>query len=63
MRTRNGGSSWYPFNTAARHRLEKVLFVGKTGWAVGFGGTILQYDENSTNEKPSARPSLQKRNG
>jgi photosystem II stability/assembly factor-like uncharacterized protein len=63
MRTRNGGSSWYPFNTAARHRLEKVIFVGKTGWAVGFGGTILQYDENSTNEKPSARPSLQKRNG
>jgi photosystem II stability/assembly factor-like uncharacterized protein len=63
MRTSNGGTSWYPVNTTAKHRLEKVVFAGKTGWAVGFGGTLLQYDESSTNEAPQARPGLQRRNG
>jgi photosystem II stability/assembly factor-like uncharacterized protein len=61
MRTRNGGANWYPVDTQAHHRLEKIIFIGKKGWAVGFGGTIMQYDENLTNEKNMSKPGLQRR--
>lgn len=63
LQTNTAGNVWNPIQTTARHKLERIFFVGKTGWAVGFGGTILKYD-NSTPEQnlPKATPVLQKRN-
>jgi photosystem II stability/assembly factor-like uncharacterized protein len=45
LQTTTAGNVWNPVNSNARHRLEKVFFTGKKGWAVGFGGTILRYNE------------------
>jgi hypothetical protein len=46
-----------------KHRLEKIVFAGKKGWAVGFGGTILTYSEaKSDNEFSPAPPKLKIRN-
>ncbi len=45
LQTKTAGNVWNPVNSNARHRLEKLFFMGKKGWAVGFGGTILRYDE------------------
>lgn len=45
LRTTTAGNVWNPVVSRARHRLEKVFFSGKKGFAVGFGGTILRYDE------------------
>jgi photosystem II stability/assembly factor-like uncharacterized protein len=53
LQTTNGGSSWSAFNSKIKHKLEKIFFVGKRGWIVGFGGTILVYDkEASDSQKP-----------
>jgi photosystem II stability/assembly factor-like uncharacterized protein len=63
LHTTTAGNVWNPQNSNARHRLEKVFFTGKKGFAVGFGGTILFYDENSKAEKTAAAPLLKKSNG
>lgn len=46
LRTATAGNIWTTVNSKDKHRLEKILFVGKKGFAVGFGGTILSYDES-----------------
>lgn len=62
MRTRDGGTTWYPVEAGTDYRLEKVIFVGKKGWAVGFGGTILEYDENFKKENiKTEKPTLLRR--
>lgn len=62
MRTRDGGNNWQPIETGSEYRLEKVIFVGKKGWAVGFGGTILEYDESYRKENTNTeKPVLQRR--
>ncbi len=45
LHTTTAGNIWNSQKSNARHRLEKVFFAGKKGFAVGFGGTILYYDE------------------
>ncbi|HEY0427474.1 MAG TPA: YCF48-related protein [Pyrinomonadaceae bacterium] len=45
LQTTTAGSVWTPYNSKIRHKLEKIFFVGKKGWIVGFGGTILSTDE------------------
>ena len=59
LHTTTAGNLWNPVNSNARHRLEKVFFTGKKGWAVGFGGTVLRYDEvgkqSPTETKPFSR--------
>ena len=60
LHTTTAGNIWNLQNSNARHRLEKIFFTGKKGFAVGFGGTILFYDENIKAEK-SAEKSLSKR--
>ncbi len=42
--TTNGGSTWSEEDSHVKHRLEKLASNGKGVWAVGFGGTILNYD-------------------
>jgi photosystem II stability/assembly factor-like uncharacterized protein len=43
--TTTGGNIWKKDSLKVRHRLEKISSNGKTLFAVGFGGTILKYDE------------------
>lgn len=46
--TATAGNVWTPVNLPSRHKLERVFFVGQKGFAVGFGGTILSYEKNSS---------------
>ncbi len=60
IRTVDAGNTWFPENSRVKHRLDRVTFNGKRGWAVGFGGTILSY---STTPGPNPeRPALKPRN-
>lgn len=47
LHTTTAGNVWTTDDSKARHNLEKVIFVGSKGWAVGFGGTILSYNDNN----------------
>lgn len=61
--TNTAGNVWTTVKTNVTHKLEKVFFTGKKGWAVGFGGTILAYDENVKNSNSaSPTPKLRTRN-
>ncbi len=62
LHTTTAGNIWTPEETGIKHKLERVLFVGKKGFAVGFGGTILVYDEKSVRIQSAIKPLLQKRN-
>lgn len=62
LHTKTAGNVWNAENTDLKHKLEKIIFVGKKGFAVGFGGTILVYDENAKAERSVSKPILQKRN-
>jgi photosystem II stability/assembly factor-like uncharacterized protein len=56
LRTVTQGNIWTDFNAKTSHRLERIFFIGKKGWAVGFGGTILVYDEVGGNTNSSLPP-------
>lgn len=56
LHTTTAGNVWKTIGSKVRHRLEKVFFAGKKGWVVGFGGTILVYDENSAGNVLSPLP-------
>jgi photosystem II stability/assembly factor-like uncharacterized protein len=56
LHTTTAGNVWTIVEAKAKHRLEKIIFVGKQGWAVGFGGTILFYSENAAANDTSAMP-------
>ncbi len=61
--TTTAGNIWTIVEPKVKHRLEKVFFVGKKGWAVGFGGTILSYVEGmAKNNESSMPPKLKTRN-
>ncbi len=62
LRTKTAGNVWTPENTNVKHKLEKIIFVGKKGFAVGFGGTILVYGENNSKNQSAVKPILQRRN-
>jgi photosystem II stability/assembly factor-like uncharacterized protein len=62
LHTKTAGNVWNYVDSGAKHKLEKITFVGDKGWAVGFGGTILFYDENTKAEKSAAKPSIKKWN-
>lgn len=59
--TRNAGLQWDDVNSRVKHRLEKVYFRGNKGWIVGFGGTILSYNDNGTNTTDT-KPTIQPKN-
>lgn len=62
LHTKTAGNVWSVEATSVSHKLEKILFVGKKGFAVGFGGTILIYDEKTVKNEQTIKPLLQKRN-
>lgn len=57
LHTTTAGNVWTTVDSVSRHNLEKVTFVGKKGFAVGFGGTILSFDESVAQKNLSAPPS------
>jgi len=61
VRTRDGGSTWSDVNSKTTHRLEKIVFNGSRGWAVGFGGIVLTYDDGPAGTDPGTKPVLMKR--
>lgn len=61
VRTRDGGNNWTDMNSKTTHRLEKILFNGGRGWAIGFGGTVLTYEDGPASTDPGAKPVLMKR--
>ncbi len=60
LHTMTAGNVWTPENTQVKHKLEKIVFIGKNGWIVGFGGTILNFNE-SKSDKSSAKPQLKQK--
>ncbi len=61
LHTKTAGNVWTLENTKVKHKLEKIIFVGKKGFAIGFGGTILVNGENSSKDQSAVKPILQKR--
>lgn len=57
LHTTTGGNVWRKSRTASRNNLEEINFFNGTGWIVGFGGTILKYEEGLDE---SRKPKLQK---
>ncbi len=60
LHTTTAGNAWTKVDLSVRHNLEKVVFVGRKGWAVGFGGTILSFDSNDSAGIPNLPPSTKK---
>lgn len=53
LHTTSAGNVWKAENSRIKHKLEKIFFIGKKGWIVGFGGTVLAYDEEANQtQKP-----------
>lgn len=61
VRTRDGGSNWADVPSNTTHTLEKVTFANGRGWAIGFGGTVLTYDDGPANTDRGGKPILMKR--
>jgi len=61
LRTRDGGNTWFDVPSRTTHNLEKVLFTGSRGWAIGFGGTILTYEDGASDKERGSKPILMKR--
>ena len=47
VHTQTGGNVWVSEESGIKHKLEKIVFTGRKGFAVGFGGTILVNGENA----------------
>jgi photosystem II stability/assembly factor-like uncharacterized protein len=63
LHTTSAGNIWKIIEPKVKHKLEKVFFVGRKGWAVGFGGRILSYTEGAMNNNESSwTPKLKARN-
>lgn len=66
LHTMNAGNTWETIDSGIagisnKHKLEKILFVGKRGFIVGFGGTILVYDANAQNNLSRKPPQILRR--
>ncbi|MDQ6785847.1 MAG: YCF48-related protein [Acidobacteriota bacterium] len=61
LHTTTGGNVWSVVDSKIKHRLEKVFFSGRKGWAVGFGGTILSFDETKTSNNSQLKPQMRSR--
>lgn len=61
VRTRDGGNNWNDVSSRTTHRLERIVFNNGRGWVVGFGGTVLTYDEGNSPQEPDSKPILMRR--
>ncbi len=61
LHTTTAGNIWQTQISNAKHKLEKIYFVREKGFAVGFGGTILMYDEAKDVQRSENRPILRQR--
>lgn len=49
LHSATAGNVWTNVKIRSKHKLEKVVFNGKKGWIVGFGGIVLVYDAENKN--------------
>lgn len=61
VRTRDGGQTWTDVPSGVTNQLTKVVFAGGRGWAIGGGGTVLNYYEGVRVTDPQ-KPELLRRN-
>lgn len=61
IRTNDGGITWIDAESKTTHKLEKIVFSGGRGWAVGFGGTVLTYDDTADKRDPKSKPVLMRK--
>lgn len=62
LHTMTAGNIWSAEESNVKHKLEKIVYSGQKWFAVGFGGTILQYESGKPNEPRPIQPQLQRRN-
>jgi photosystem II stability/assembly factor-like uncharacterized protein len=62
LHTTTAGNVWKEQESIVTHKLERIFFIGHKGFAVGFGGTILSYDQAAADNKLQPQPRLQRRN-
>lgn len=62
LHTTTAGNVWNAVETGVTHKLEKIVFVGKKGFAVGFGGTILVSDSGAAPHSDESSPQVRRRN-
>jgi photosystem II stability/assembly factor-like uncharacterized protein len=55
LQTQSGGKVWRPIQLNKPYKLERLIFIGKTGWAVGFGGAVFRYDSDSTSSNQTTQ--------
>jgi photosystem II stability/assembly factor-like uncharacterized protein len=61
VRTHDGGNSWFDVRSNVTHSLQRVFFNNDRGWAIGFGGTLLYYNDLPAVINPNVKPTLRKR--
>lgn len=59
LQTTTAGNVWNEAVSNSTHKFEKIVFNGKKGWIVGFGGTLLSYGE--VNQALTERPKITNR--
>lgn len=61
LQTDDGGETWQPTSRRFTNRLERVVFIGNKGFAVGSGGIILRYSlDNEVRAEGGRRSSITK---
>lgn len=62
LHTTTAGNVWRAEDSPVRHKLQKIVFTGNRGFAVGFGGTILSTTKSETTRETQKPPVLNRRN-
>lgn len=62
IKTVDGGQTWVEDRTSVTHKIEKLAFFGGRGWAIGFGGTVLNYVDGREPSDAGSKPVIQRRN-
>ncbi|MGI8495342.1 MAG: WD40/YVTN/BNR-like repeat-containing protein, partial [Pyrinomonadaceae bacterium] len=62
LHTTTAGNTWKTEESNVKHKLERVFFNGRGGFAVGFGGTILKYEAEAEKTEIKPQPKMQRRN-
>lgn len=61
LHTTTAGNVWKAEEISSNYKLEKVFFVGEKGFAVGFGGTVLNFSRTAPEKPLRGKPQLQTR--
>lgn len=62
LHTTTAGNVWRAEQSPVKHKLQKIVFAGNRGFAVGFGGTILSTADSAPTRDNQKTPVLNRRN-